>query len=398
MNITTVNPRFSHLARTSLLAISMLSLLVATGCSPSAPPPNKDSQAAAKVKPDPMLVEIKSSMAPAFKVETLKPIDITTMQEISGRIDTNERLVNRIGAATTGRVTQVLAELGDSVRVGQVLARIASPELTTAQLAYLRAKSNAELAERAVDRARQLIQADVIGSAELQRRESELAITRAEMRASADQLRLLGLPAESIANLRDQGSLSPAAAVTATLSGVVTERKISQGQVAQPGDQLFTVADLSNVWVIGALPEQAARSVQLGQKIEVSVPALGDRKLTGRIVFISDTISPDTRTVTVRTQVDNPRRELKPQMLATLRIAGSTSAQLAVPSGAVVRENDKDYVYIQINPLQYRLTPVDLGVASDGYRPVIKGINAGAPVVTDGAFHLNNERKRAELE
>jgi cobalt-zinc-cadmium efflux system membrane fusion protein len=211
-------------------------------------------------------------------------------------------------------------------------------------------------------------------------------------------LRLLGLPAESIANLRDQGSLSPTAAVTATLSGVVTERKISQGQVAQPGDQLFTVADLSNVWVIGALPEQAARSVQIGQKIEVNVPALGDRKLTGKIVFISDTISPETRTVTVRTQVENMRRELKPQMLATLRIAGSTSAQLAVPSSAVVRENDKDHVYLQINPLQYRLTPVELGVATDGFRPVLKGLDAGAPVVTDGAFHLNNERKRAELE
>jgi cobalt-zinc-cadmium efflux system membrane fusion protein len=345
-----------------------------------------------------MLVEVKPAMAQGFKVDMLKAVDITSIQEISGRIDTNERLVNRIGAGVTGRVTEVLVEIGDSVRAGQVLARLASPELTTAQLAHLRAKSNAELAERAVERARQLIQADVIGSAELQRRESELSITRAEMRASADQLRLMGIPAEGIAKLRDQGSLYPAASVTATLSGVVTERKISQGQVAQPGDQLFTVADLSNVWVIGALPEQAARTVQIGQSIEVNVPALGDKKLTGKIVFISDTISPDTRTVAIRTQVDNRERQLKPQMLATLRIAGITTPQLAVPVGAVVRELDKDHVYVQTTPLRYRLTPVELGTATNGLRPVIKGLAAGTPIVIEGAFHLNNERKRSELE
>lgn len=391
------------LPRWSITVTTLACVVMLAACNKAAPS-SPESQAAAgaqaqtKAASDPMQVEVKPAMAQGFKVKPLQTVDVTAMQEISGRIDTNERLVTRIGAAVTGRVTDVMAEVGDAVRSGQTLARIASPELTSAQLGYLRAKSTAELAERAVERARQLIQADVIGSAELQRRESELSIAKAEMRASADQLRLMGIPAEGIAKLRDEGSLHPVAGVTATLSGVVTERKISQGQVAQPGDQLFTVADLSNVWVIGALPEQAARTVQLGQKIEVNVPALDNRKLTGKVVFISDTVSPETRTVTIRTQVDNQKRDLKPQMLATLRIAGHSSPQLAVPIGAVVRENDKDHVYVQTQALQYRLTAVDLGPATDGVRPVIKGLAAGTPVVVEGAFHLNNERKRAELE
>lgn len=347
---------------------------------------------------DPMLVDIKPEMAANFKVAPVNPVTLAVVQELSGRIDANDRLVTRIGAAVTGRVTDVLAEVGDHVRTGQTLARVASPELTTAQLTYLRANSAASLAERAVERARQLIQADVIGSAELQRREAELSIARAELRAAADQLRLMGLPQDAITKLRDNGSLSPVANVTATLSGVVTERKVSQGQVAQPGEQMFTVADLSNVWVIGALPEQAARTVQLGQRIEVDVPALGEHKLTGKVVFISDTVSPETRTVTIRTQVDNAKRELKPQMLATLRLAGQASQQLAVPISAVVRENDKDHVYVKEADNRYRLTPVELGQASDGLRPVTRGLTAGTPIVIDGAFHLNNERKRAELE
>lgn len=353
--------------------------------------------AAANAPGDEMLVTVPEAMNANFAVAKLAPAELVTFQDVAGRIEANERNVTRIGAAVTGRVTSVLAEVGDRVALGQALAQVASPELTQAQLAYLRARSGAELAERAVERARQLIQADVIGSAELQRRESELAIARAEHRAAADQLRLMGMPTDAIQRLRETGSLHPHANVLATQAGVVIERKVSQGQVAQPGDPLFTVADLGTVWVVGELPEQAARSVHTGQKVEIDVPALG-QKLSGKIIFVGDTVSPETRTVPVRTQVDNAQRTLKPQMLATMRLAGQSQQALAVPSVAVVRENDQDHVYVQTAPQQYRLIPVELGPASEGLRPVLKGLNEGTPVVVQGAFHLNNERKRAELE
>ncbi len=368
-----------------------------TACS-KAPTDDKPKVGGEKVANDPLVVTISPAMASNFKVQSLENIEMNLSQDIAGRIDTNERQLTRIGAAVTGRVTELLVEVGDSVKAGQTLARISSPELTSAQLGFLRASSNTALAERSVERAKQLLQADVIGSAELQRRESELAIAKAETRAAADQLRLMGLPAEHIAKLRDQGSLHPHANVIATQSGVVTERNVSQGQVTQPGGPMFTVADLRSVWVIGALPEQAARSVQTGQKIEISVPALGEKTIMGKVVYVSDTISPDTRSVTIRTQVDNPKRDLKPQMLATLRIASATINTLAVPASAVVRESDKDHVYVQIAPLRFRLTQVDVGPASNGFRPVHKGLTVGTPVVTEGAFHLNNERKRTELE
>lgn len=394
------NPKIGH--TTPLLLLSALSFaLILSACGKSdktALAPAQATSSAKKTTLDSMSVEIKPEMAANFKVAPVSPVTLTVVQEISGRIDANERLVTRIGAAVTGRVTEVLAEVGDQVRTGQTLARVSSPELTTAQLTFLRANSTAAQAERAVERARQLIQADVIGTAELQRREAELSIARAESHAAEDQLRLMGLPQNAITKLRENGSLHPVANVTATQSGVVTERKISQGQVAQPGEQMFTVADLSTVWVIGSLPEQAAHTVRLGQRIEVDVPALANHLLTGKVVFISDTVSPETRTVTIRTQVDNAKRELKPQMLASLRIAGQASQQLAVPIGAVVRENDKDHVYVKEAGKRYRLTPVELGPTSDGLRPVIKGLIEGTPIVIDGAFHLNNERKRAELE
>jgi cobalt-zinc-cadmium efflux system membrane fusion protein len=379
--------------RPAALTLALLAALLVTGCGPEPTP-----TAAATAKPDPTLVSVNAEMAGNFKAQPLQRQAVETVQEITGRIEANDQLVTRIGASVTGRVTEVLAEVGARVQAGQVLARVTSPELTQAQLAYLRAHSATSLAERAVERAHQLIQADVIGSAELQRREAELAMARAELRAAADQLRLLGLPEQMIERLRESGQLASFASISATRAGVVIERKVSQGQVAQPGDPLFTVADLSTVWVVGALPEQAAGSVQLGQPVEVTVPALGQRKFSGKVVFVSDTIQPDTRTVTVRTQVDNASRELKPQMLATLRISGPAVQQLAVPQDAVVRESDRDHVFVQVAPGQFRLTPVELGSASSGLRPLLKGPAQGTPVVVDGAFHLNNERKRAELE
>ncbi len=390
-------PHISSLRARCLVPLLALLTLAACGKGSSTDAPKAASPA--KAVADPNLVRITEGMASHFKTGEVQMANIASVQEVVGRIDANEKLVARIGSGVTGRITEVLAEVGQNVRSGQILARIASPELTSAQMTLLRASAQADLAERAVERARQLIQADVIGSAELQRRETELSIARAESRAATDQLRMMGMPADSIRRVATTGGLQETAGVIATIAGVVTERTVSQGQVAQPGDPLFTVADLSNVWVVGALPEQTARTVGLGQKVEITVPALENRKLTGKVVFISDTVSPDTRTVTMRTQVDNRNRQLKPQMLATLRLVGASTLQPSVPSGAVVRENDKDHVYVRVDANTYRMVPVELGPATlEGLRPVLKGVVPGTPIVIEGAFHMHNERKRSELE
>ena len=384
------------------LALAGLATLTLTAC-------GKDESAAAAVAAanapaelDPMEVKVSAEMATSFKTAAVTQSEVASVLEIAGRIEANERKVTRIGAAVTGRVTDVLAETGDRVKLGQTLARVASPELTTAQLAYMRASATATLAERSAERARQLIAADVIGSAELQRRESEVQIARAELRAAGDQLKLMGLSSDALTRLRGQGSVAPNAAITASAAGIVIERQISQGQVAQPGDPLFTVADLSSVWVVGALPEQIARSVKTGQNVQIDVPALGltveEATIAGKIIYVGDTVSPETRTVTIRTQVDNKDLALKPQMLATMKIQGAMEKTLAIPALAVVRENDKDHVYVKKAENHYRLTPVELGAASGELRPVIKGLSEGTQIVVEGAFHLNNERKRAELE
>lgn len=157
-------------------AVAVALLLTACGQKSDAPraaAPSPEASAAAETAQQ---IRIDPAMASRFQVAAAAMADLVPFQEVPGRIEANERLVTRIGASVTGRVTEVLVEVGDRVRNGQSLANVASPELTQAQMAYLRAHSNAGLADRAVDRARQLFQADVIGAAELQRRESELSV------------------------------------------------------------------------------------------------------------------------------------------------------------------------------------------------------------------------------
>jgi cobalt-zinc-cadmium efflux system membrane fusion protein len=337
-------------------------------------------------------------MAKRFQVETIAMANIVEFQNVPGRIEANDRMVTRIGAAVTGRVMEVMVDVGDRIAAGQPLASIASPELSQTQMAFLRVHSSASLAERAVERAKLLFQADVIGTAELQRRESELAVARAESRALGDQLRLIGLSAQGLERLKEQGTLQPVGHVLASQAGIVIERKVSSGQVAQPGDPLFTVADLSNVWVVGALPEQTARSVKVGQRVDIDVPALDGKKITGKIVYVGDTVSPETRTVPIRTQVENLERDMKPQMLANMQIRGEERRALVIPQEAVIRENDRDHVYVLVAPGKFRLTQVELGHAIKESRPVMKGLRENDQVVTHGAFHLQHERKRADMQ
>jgi cobalt-zinc-cadmium efflux system membrane fusion protein len=293
-------------------------------------------------------------------------------------------------------VVEVLANVGEAATPGKALARISSPELTQAQRDFLRAVSAVKLNEKAVERAKALLAADVIGFAEVQRREAELSVAQAELKAARDQLGILGLSSGGIHQLETTGTISSIIAVVSSINGVVIDRTVVQGQVVQPGEKLFSVADLSTVWVVGGVPEQFAHDVQVGQTAEIDVAALPGETVTGKIVFVSDTVSPETRTVTVRTEVKNPGRKLKPAMLANMKVQLLPHERLVVPAAAVVREGDKDFVYVAEAANRFRMTPVELAPDTAGLRPVVKGLEPDKQIVVTGAFQVNIERQRAQ--
>jgi cobalt-zinc-cadmium efflux system membrane fusion protein len=288
--------------------------------------------------------------------------------------------------------------LGQTVKKGDVLARLNSSELSTQQLAYLKARAELELNRRNAERAKALFEADVIAAAEVQRRQSEYQISVAESRAAADQLQLLGVTPAAIEQLGKHGAINSLTPVVASLSGVVVERKLAQGQVVQPADALFVVANLSTLWAVAQVPEQQVNQVKTGQSVSIEVPALGNEKLLGKLIYVGQTIDPDTRTVLVRTALDNSDGRLKPAMLASMLIEAKPTERLVIPASAVVRENDLDHVFVMEEAGTFRMLKVKLGVEQGGLRVVLSGLKGQEQVVVDGAFHLNNERNRKEME
>lgn len=345
----------------------------------------------AVVPVDPLTIRLTPELGALVKVGTIESAEVGDTVRIAGRLEVNGYKTARIGAPVTGRIVDIRAVLGQEVKPGEALADINSQELTAAQLGFLKAHSAEQLTTRAVERADLLLKADVIGSAELQRRQSEQTVARAEKRAAADQLRVLGLNPRSVEQLEATGKLIASAPITATQVGTVIERKITQGQVVQPSDVLFVVSDLRSIWATADIPEQEAGAVRRNQRVEIEIPALGNERRTGQIVYVADVVNPETRTVRVGVDLENPGKTLKPAMLTTMLIEGRASPRQVVPAAAVVRENDADHLFVETAPGMVRLTRVALGADKNGVRAVLDKL-PGNRVVTHGAFHLNNER------
>ena len=372
--------------------ILLLTATLIAGC-------NKDDKNTVAAPPaDPALVTPAPELLAQLKLAPLSTQPVAETLRVAGRIDFDEQRLARIGATITGRVTDIDALLGQEVKKGEVLARLNSSELSTQQLAYLRARAQLELNRRNAERAKSLFEADVIGAAELQRRRSEFQISVAETRAASDQLQLLGVTPASIERLGQQGSVNSLTPVVSTLNGHVVERKLAQGQVVQPADALFVVADLSRLWAVAQVPEQQVNQVKVGQSVSIEVPALGNEKLVGKLIYVGQTINPETRTVLVRTELDNRDGRLKPAMLASMLIEARAIERQVVPASAVVRENDEDHVFVAQGDGAFLLTKVKLAPEQGGQRVVLSGLKGDEKLVVDGAFHLNNERNRKAME
>lgn len=371
-------------------------LLALAGCAKK--PETASEVAKAEAGPaDPDAIAVDEELAKRIRIGRPELRPIASELEVSARVEVDATRTSRIGSPVLGRVTEVRVEEGQEVHEGQLLAVLYSTGLNDAQLDFLKALSQLMVAERAVARAKTLLAADVIGAAELQRREAELAQATAELEAAREELALLGMPPQAIAELEKTRELKSVAWVTANRDGTLLRRHAAVGQVVQPADTMFEITDLRQVWVVADVPEKEISHVQEGRPVTIRFDALPGREFRGEIAFVSPLVNPETRTVTVRVVLANPQRLLKPAMLATLTIHGHPQEMLCLPQSAFVREGDREYVFVRRQGDLFALTPVKSVAAGAQFRAVEEPDLAGADVVVEGAFHLNNERRRRNI-
>jgi cobalt-zinc-cadmium efflux system membrane fusion protein len=349
-------------------------------------------------KGDPLQVSANTDLLARLSVADVRHAEVRETLRIPGRVEVDEQRVTRVGAPVTGRVTEIDATVGQVVKRGEVLATLYSTELTGAQLGFLKAYSQKLLAERAASRAKQLLDAEIIGRAELERRQAELVQANAEVSAARGQLKVLGMSEAAAMKLATSGTVDSLSHTVSNIDGTIIERKVTQGQVVQPADTMFIVADLSQLWLVADVPEQSVGAVRVGEGVTAEIPALPGLEIDGTLSFVGVAVNPETRTVRVRMDLPNPERIYKPAMLASLLLKGKPQRRQVVPAASVVREENKDYVFVQTGSDAFRLREVAVGPETDGLRPLIRGVREGEKIVVDGAFHLNNERKRRLLQ
>jgi cobalt-zinc-cadmium efflux system membrane fusion protein len=374
---------------------TLLVLLLASTLSACKPAKNDQEK---KAIADPNVVELTPALQEKIQLVKVGEAEIREVLRMPGSIQVDEQRVARIGAPVTGRITDIDAVLGQQVKQGQTLATLNSTELAQNQLVYIKALQQIDLHSKAVERARTLLEADVISKAELQRREAELSTAQAELNAAADQLQVLGMSTQGIAKLSKTSAMHSFSNVIARISGTVINRRINLGQVVQPADELFVVADLSRVWAVAEVPERGIDLIEKGQEVDIEIPAINDKPIKGKLIYVGDVVNPETRTVTVRSELNNVKGEIKPDMLVSMLVQSRPISKLSVPVKSIVREEDKDHVFVQIAPNKYRLREVTVGDDYQGMVAIVNGVEPGEIVVSEGAFHLNNERKRKELE
>lgn len=391
------------MTRPSALHSAGAILLAATlaGCNTLGSAESKAAPGAATAPPamhDPLEVKVAEKFGRQLRIGEPAWALVNDSLDVPGRIEADETRLARAGSSVPGRVAEIHVVEGQQVKRGQPLAALHSTDLSEAQFGFLRAESQAGLARRAAERARQLVDAGVIGLAEQQRREAEYTQLAAELVTWRDRLRVLGMDETAIARLEKTRAVNSLAQVVAGIDGVVLERKVTTGQVVQPADTLFVIADLSQVWLVADIPEQESGTLRPGKALEASIPALPGHTVQGRLTFVSAIVQPETRTVRVRMDLPNPRQLYKPAMLANIKLWGQPERKLVVPATAVVREGNQDCIFLETAPGTFLMKPVILGGDFGDKRVLAEGVEPGQRIVLDGSFHLNNERKRASLQ
>jgi len=373
------------------LCLLLLSLSLLVACS-------KHEDKSKEKKLDPLEIIITPDIQKQIKTEVVRHQEISETLMIPGRLETQNRRLAKIGSPIVGRVSDLYVSLGDIVKKGQVLARVNSIELTQTQLTLIKSTQLIGLKTKAVERAKLLFEADVISKAEMLRIENELEAVKADYRASRDQLMVLGMSEKAVEKLEASGQINSFGDIRSLFDGIIISRAINVGQIVNPEDNLFHIADLSKLWAVANIPEQQASFIQKDELVTIEIPALDNKQIEAKIIFEDNIVDPQIRTVMVRAELDNFNLIFKPDMLTSMYIRSKKISKLAIPISSVVRENDHKYVLVQNTPKTFRLREVELGMRDGNLISIISGLSEGETVVSDGAFHLNSERKKKELE
>lgn len=375
----------------ALILAGSLSASLLAGCGDNHTPENTEVQSEKTVEgaEKALTLSAEEAQTAGIKLQKLELQDTAGHIMVTAIIQANQDKLAHVVPRVPGRIVKVDASLGDRVKPGQALAMLDSIELGEARSSYLQAASEAAVAQAGFARAQRLNADNIIPEKDYLRARAEHEKARASLHAAADTLRMMGVIPEKLS-----GSVFP---LTAPFAGTVIEKKAVRGELAQPDTSLFTVADLSTLWIEADLFEKDLGKVRIGAHATVTLTAYPGEVFTGRLTYISSTMDKETRTVKARVEVPNPDGRLKPEMFATVAIdTGGSVKTLRVPEDAVLLMQGQPTVFVAERG-GFEPRAVEVGERAQGYAVLKSGVVAGERVVASGAYALKARLLKSQI-
>jgi cobalt-zinc-cadmium efflux system membrane fusion protein len=360
------------------------------GKAPSAAVPRPPAAASGSLD----AVDLTDAQLGLVHVGTVTEQPFPLERQAVGSVDFNEDLTAQVFPPYQGRIVKLFAMMGDDVKRGQPLLTIESPDLIQAESQLIAAAGVLDLTSHALARARDLYGVQGIAEKDLQQAVSDQQTAEGTLKAARDAVAVFGKSGAEIDRIVTTRTIDPLLVVPSPITGRITARNAAPGDFVQPGNvpAPFAVADLSHIWLNASVGEGDMPQVHKGQAIRVAVLAYPEREFPGKIAMVGAMVDPQLHRGLVRAQIEDPKHELLPGMIASFVIVtGAPVAAAAVPQDGVVREGDGSMtVWATADRRHFVKRVVKTGLQHDGFDQIIEGVRVGDQVVTKGAIFLDN--------
>lgn len=376
----------------SLLGFCAAAVLFLAGCTagPAESASKMTSYSASETKADTAtLFTVPDDQMAHLQVVPVEKSNLERRLRLAGNVTYNAFKTTPVFSPIGGPVHEILVAPGETVHAGQPLLTVNSPDYSAARSAYLKARDAFFLADKVYTRSQDLYAHGAVAEADLQQAESSRSQAQADLQASADMLRALGIK-DPEAMIKNPPKTTLQIPLPAPVGGEIVERLVGPGQLLQAGaTQVFTISDMSTVWVLVNVYQSDVGYVRVGDSVDITTDTY-PQVFHGRISYVAPALDPNTRTLQARIVTANPNKILKKDMYVTAMLqAGVIRNALTVPDAAVLRDTENmPFVYAQSGANQFARRLVKIGDSQDGRTQITDGLKEGERVVGDGSLFL----------
>ncbi len=344
---------------------------------------------------EPNSVDLSASQLNSVKVQPVELREFPVEKDAIGSIDFNEDMTVQVFTPYQGRIIGLFAEVGDDVKKGQTLYTIDSPDLLQAESTLISAAGVLELSNRNLNRLQELYTTRAVSQANVEQAISEQQTAEGNLRAARDAVRIFGKTDADIDKIVAQRIADPTLVVPSPINGRVTARNAAPGLFVQPGNAPapYTVANIDTMWMLANVAEDDSPAFRVGQPEQVRIAAFPGRVFDAKVTTVGATVDPNTRRVLVRSEIKDPRHELRAGMFASFTIdVGAPERSPAIPIDGVVREGDGTMTaWVTADRRHFTQRTIRIGQERDGYWQILDGVKAGELIASEGAIFLSNQ-------